>query len=975
MRPSQCRLLTFVASLTALVVVPSVAAAYPRIVHPFAIEPGSFHITASSYQAGAHADLTTAFSFVYEVSEDEEAATFSDVKTTIVNLPPGFLGSATAVPTCTDAQLSQSKPGGGVFCPPESQVGTISFTLGEPGKVNVGFTGPVYNMQSNSGVAATLGFSVGGITQILPVSVRPGDTGLTVTSPSIENLGEPHDIVFTVWGVPASPVHTPDRGRIVAEETGHEPFIIREGGEEVHIPIKPFLTNPTACTGHGERATLSADSWEEVENWSEASVEIPPITGCNRSPFSPSFAAQLTTTSAESPTGLDATVTVLQTWEDPESISTSDLENSRVTLPEGMTLNPSAGAGLGSCTPQQYAKETAFSLPGEGCPPESKIGTVEIETPLISEKLEGAVYVATPYDNPFNTLLGVYVVARVRERGVVIKVAARVDPNPATGRLVTTFQETPQAPFSRFVLKFRPGATAPLVSPPSCGSYAALAELTPWSAPFEPRNAESPPFQITQGAGGGACPSGGGVGGIPFHPQTVAYPLHGNAGAFSPLYVRISRNDGEQEITGFSTILPPGLTGDLSGIPFCGKGEIAAARAQSGQQAAEHPACPAASEIGHTIAEAGVGTVLAQTPGRLYLAGPFEGAPFSVVSVTSAKVGPFDLGTVVVHLPLRVDPHTAAVSIPSGPTDQIPHIIKGVVIHLRTIRVYIDREHFMLNPTSCSPSSIETTVIGGGADPSNPAGYEPASVANPFQIANCSSLAFQPRFKVLTSGKTSKQGGATLDVKLSFPSAPQGSEANIRKVKVELPKQLPSRLTTLQQACLAKVFESNPASCPAASVVGYARAVTPVLPVPLIGPAYFVSHGGEAFPSLIIVLQGYGVTVELTGNTFISKAGVTSSTFATVPDVPVGSFELYLPQGKNSALAANTNLCKVKGGLHMPTEFVSQNNTLIHQSTPITVTGCPKAAKARKARKARRARKARKARRAAHAHTSGSAGR
>jgi hypothetical protein len=946
------RLAAFVVSAVAFVVVPAGAVASPRIVHPFAIEPGSFHVTASSYQAGAHADLTTTFNFEYEVNGEE--ATLSDVKTTIVNLPVGFLGSAIAVPTCSDAQLSNRTPEG-VECPADSQVGVISFVLGEPHKENVRYTGPVYNIQSNSGVAATLGFSVGGITQILPVSVRPADTGLTVTSPSIEDLGEPHDIVFTVWGVPASAAHNFERGRIVAEQTGHEPYISNPGGEEVHTQIKPFLSNPTSCTGHGEVASMRANSWNEQENWSEASTEIPAITGCERDPFSPSFEVQPTTVSTESPSGLDATVSVPQTWEDPEALSSSDLEGSRVVLPEGMTVNPSAGSGLGSCDPEQYAKETAFSLPGEGCPPEAKIGTVEIETPLLSEKLSGAVYIATPYENPFDSLLSLYVVARDAERGVVVKVAGKIEPNPATGQLVTTFNQTPQAPFNRFVLKFRPGATAPLVSPPACGSYTALAELAPWSAPFEPRLAESTAFLISQGVGGSACPAGGVP---PFAPQTVAYPVHGNAGAFSPLYLRISRNDGEQEITGFATTLPSGLTGDLSGVPFCGESEIATARAQSGQQAEEHSACPAASLIGHTVAEAGVGTVLAQAPGRLYLGGPFEGAPFSVVSVTSAKVGPFDLGTVVVHLPLDVDPHTAAVSIPAGAADQIPHIIKGVVIHLRAIRVSIDREGFTLNPTSCAPASIGITVIGGGANPDDPAGYDPVTVSNPLQLANCGSLRFDPSFEVATKGRTSRLDGASLDARLSFPSVPPGSEANIKEVKVELPKQLPSRLTTLHQACLASVFEADPAACPAASIVGYARASTPILPVPLGGPAYFVSHGGEAFPSLVVVLQGYGVTVELVGTTFISRAGVTSSTFKTVPDVPVGSFELSLPEGRFSALAANGSLCKVKGGLRMPTEFVSQDNTVIHQSTPIAVTGCSKAKGVGKRRRAHRARRA-----------------
>ncbi len=508
-------LLTVLACVVVFVVVPASCGALPRVVHPFAIEPGSFHIAATvpspegpekppvpDYQAGAHADLTTTFNFEYEVNGEE--ATFSDVKSTIVDLPAGFLGSAIAVPTCSDAQLAAKSPQGGVECPADSQVGVISFVLGEPHRTNIHYTGPVYSMPSNAGVAATLGFDVAGITQILPVSVRPSDTGITVTSPSIEDLGEPHDISVTVWGVPASAVHNPQRGLVEAVETGHAPYITHEGGEEVNIQVKPFLTNPTSCTGHGELATMYADSWSEqfvnettgepeLEKWPSASTEIPPITGCERDPFSPSFEAVPTTTSAESPSGLDATVSVPQTWEDPESLSASDLKDSKVTLPEGMTINPSSGSGLGSCSPERYAKETAFSHPGEGCPPEAKIGTVEIETPLLSEKLTGAVYVATPYDNPFpepeqghpdGTLLALYVVARDPERGVVIKVAGKIEPNLETGQLVTTFKETPQAPFDRFVLKFRPGATAPLVSPPPAAPTAPRPNSRPGPPPW-----------------------------------------------------------------------------------------------------------------------------------------------------------------------------------------------------------------------------------------------------------------------------------------------------------------------------------------------------------------------------------------------------------------------------------------------------------------------------------------------------------
>jgi hypothetical protein len=314
------------------------------------------------------------------------------------------------------------------------------------------------------------------------------------------------------------------------------------------------------------------------------------------------------------------------------------------------------------------------------------------------------------------------------------------------------------------------------------------------------------------------------------------------------------------------------------------------------------------------------------------------------VSVTSATVGPFDLGTVVLRFGLNIDPNTAQVSVSPTSSEPIPTILHGIVTHVRDIRVYVDRAGFILNPTSCNPLQISSTLNGdvGGS----------ATVSSPFQAANCTNLAFKPSFKVSTAGKTSRQNGASLTVKLTYPTGALGKDANIRSVKVNLPKQLPSRLTTLQEACTDSVFNANPAACPAASRVGQARAVTPILPVPLTGPAYFVSHGGAKFPELIVVLQGYGVTIDLHGETFISKAGITSSTFRTVPDQPVTSFELTLPQGPNSALAAPSNLCKAT--LKMPTTFTAQNGMVIKQTTPISVTGCARHKKVHKASKHRK---------------------
>jgi hypothetical protein len=971
---------------------------------PFEIVPGSFKMALSTLsstgapepdnQAGAHADWT----FTFDFAHNKEGRTHNDLKDTVINVPAGFMGNADrfAFPTCRDALLVL----GVRECPADSQVGTITLDL-RIGEGMARDTAPVYNMEVNSfGVTAELGFNIG-ITQVIPITVRPQDSGITSTAPKTQDTGEPHDVSVTIWGVPAASVHDPERGRacIANNLVLKEPPVECEGGgEKANVAVTPFLANPTSCGMF--TATMKADSWEEPqpESWLSApvevgllgaSTEVAPITGCERLHFDPSLKVVPTTDSAESPSGLDVSLEVPQTWESPNALATSNVRDVKVTLPQGYTVNPSEGNGLEGCTPAQYAVETASSPQGAGCPPKSKVGEVEIETPVLAEKIAGNVYLATPYDNvpafgdehhPNGSLLALYVVAKAPDRGIIVKSAGKVETNETTGQLTSTFSGLPQQPFSKVTFKLTQGEPSPLVSPPACGRYIAQAELTPSSAESEPRFVSNE-LGIEAGIGGGPCPAGGIP---PFKPAVVAGTQSNSAASYSPFYLRIIREDGEQEITRFSTTLPPGLTGNLTGIPFCPDAAIEAARSATGHQELSASACPAASEIGHTLVGAGVGSVLAWTPGKVYLAGPYHGSALSIVSVTSATVGPFDLGTVVIRFALRINPITAQVEVDATGSDPIPHIIQGIVVHVRDIHVYVDRAKFILNPTSCDPMSISDTVTGAGADFTNPADQVPVTLTSPFQAADCASLHFKPVFKVSASGKTSRANGASLSVKLTYPNAPQGTQANIRYVKVDLPKQLPSRLTTLQKACTAAQFNTNPAGCPAASVVGHATAITPLIPVPLAGPAYFVSHGGEAFPSLIVVLQGYGITIDLVGSTFISKSGITSSTFKTVPDQPVGSFELTLPEGKYSALAANGNLCsvtntvtvkkkvtvrvkghkktvtrKVKesvaGSLTMPTAFVAQNGAVIHQSTPISVTGCAKAKPAKKAKKHKKA--------------------
>ena len=909
----------------------------------FGIAPGSVTAELSSTQAGAHADLTTSFGFD-TVAEDGQLA--ANARETVVELPPGFGGDLVDTPTCSASLFLREE------CPIGTQVGIVTITTNGGGTV---FAEPIYNLSPEPGDVAKLGFVLAALYVEGDVTVRPGDYGLQTRFQNIKaDSGIPFDsISATIWGVPSAAIHDPWRWN--PKNSG----VNGEYGVSSTDALVPYLASPTSCTSEPLQVGISVHSYEEPHAPPvAASAPLAPFDGCDRLGLPSTFTATATTTRASAATGLDVELGVQQTNESPEGLASSALNKAVVTLPEGMTVNPSAGSGLGACTQTQYEEEELAVSEERGCPSDSKLGTVRIKTPALDEEGTGSVYIATPYDNPFSepghpdgSLIALYVIARFPERGVVVKVAGKVSADPLTGRLVTTFEGVPlknapslaglpPVPFSLFTFSFRQGETSPLVTPPACGSYTVQAKLTPWSDPEDELADTSPAFTITNGFEGGACPTGGVP---PFSPGVSAGTLDNAAGSYSPFDLRITRNDGEQEITGFSSQLPPGLVANLTGIPFCPEADIALAREKTGAQEETEPSCPPASQIGHLLAGAGVGEVLAYAPGKIYMAGPFEGAPFSIAAITSAKVGPFDLGTVVVHLPLQINPTTAAVSIPAGAADQIPHIIKGIVIHIRDIRVSIDRPNFTLNPTNCNPMTFSATVIGSGASFTDPADEDPVTVTDPAQAADCANLTFNPAFTASTSGKTSKLNGASLTARLTYPNAPLGTQTNTAKVKVELPKRLPSRLSTLQKACIETTFNTNPADCPPGSIIGTVTAITPIIPAPLTGPAYFVSHGGAKFPELIFVLQGYGLTFDAHAETFISKKGITTSTFNSIPDVPLNSVEVKLAQGPHSALAANGNLCK--GKLTIPTTFTAQNGATLHQNTKIKVTSCPKKVK------------------------------
>jgi hypothetical protein len=847
--------------------------------------------------------------------EGLEDSSVQDPKDVVVDLPLGFVGSTLAAPECTFAQLSARISKGVAGCPPDTVVGHISTEPATNSSVN----SAIYNMVPERGVPAEFAY-VDGLAgaHVFYVHVVPTPEGyvLQTINPDIPQIQLDH-IAVTFYGDPAE----------------------RDGSGNVPIP---FFTNPTGCANGPLVASIYMDSWLNpgrlkadgtpdlsdpawVGSGERGQSVSPAVTGCNSLQFTPELFAQPTTHVADSPSGLEFEMKLPQT-ENAGVSATPALKRAEVTLPEGMTVDPSAGDGLQACSEAQIGwlggSLHNFSPAALECPEASKIGSLELATPLIPGTLDGALYIARQNENPFGSVLAAYVVVDDPVTGVLIKLAGRFTPDPQTGRMTAVFDENPQLPFSDLKLHFFGGPRAELTTPEGCGSFTTTSDLAPWSAPdsgLDPTPLDT--FLVESG-----CVNG-------FAPAFTAGSTNLQAGAYTPFVASFSRQDTDQELGGLSVSLPPGLLADVGSVPLCGE-----AQANAGT-------CPESTQVGTVKAGAGPGPNPLFVGGKAYLTGPYKGGPYGLSVVVPAIAGPFNFGVVVVRQSLRIDPTDAHVTDVSDP---FPTILTptgadgqtvGIPIRLRRIDVSIDRPGFTFNPTNCSKLQVSGSITSTHNASS--------SLASPFQVTNCATLKFQPKFAVSTAGKTTKADGASLAVKLTYPNTPQGTEANIAKVKVDLPKQLPSRLTTLQKACTAAQFNANPAGCPAASIIGHAKAITPILPVPLEGPAYFVSHGGEAFPSLILVLQGNGVTLDLVGSTFISKQGITSSTFKTVPDAPVGSFELTLPTGNYSALAANLpasahgSFCGQT--LKMPTEFLAQNGTKINQSTTITVSGCAKA--------------------------------
>ncbi len=930
-------------------------------------------------QAGSHPySLTTTFVFNLPIEGDVR-----DVK---LELPPGFVGDPNATPRCPYQEfIKQSKQTG--ECPIETQVGVASTFVSEKGITGVTpTTDPVYNLIPPNGMAAEFGYLVAGKTPVfLDASVRTGtDYGLDTTASEISQAVLVAGSKVSIWGVPADPAHNDVRDGCVASELGAEVPVEKVGwGLTTHdeenekegpigpynssgaqeqsyllasfgdscsseVPVRPLLTNPTSC-GVPRTASLSVDDWEEPGVFRTRSASLPALEGCGKLDFSPTVGVTPDGSGGSTPTGLSVGVHVPQeTTENPVGLAEADVKNTTVTLPAGVALSPGASDGLEACSEAEAGftgfaeldpsvepgvQSAQFSEAAVSCPLASKVANVRIKTPLLEHELLGSVFLAAPQnflgvpENPFSSLVALYLVAEEPVAGVRIKLAGKVVPNPVTGQLTTTFENTPQLPFSDLELEFYGTDRAPLTTPALCGTYATEGVFAP-SSDTPAVTAESS-FNITSGPNGSSCADP-----LPFAPTLESGTTNINAGGFTPLVTTFSREDGQQSLASIQLHYPNGVTGLISGVAQCGE-----AQANAGT-------CGPESVIGETIVSVGLGSdPFNVTGGKVYLTGPYEGAPFGLSIVNPAKAGPFDLQEgrpVIVRAKIEVNPQTSALTVTTnapGSPYSIPSIIDGIPLQIKHVYVNVNRPGFTINPTNCNPQQVTGTVTSteGASSP----------VSDEFQVTNCAILKFQPKVTVTTAGKASKANGASLNFKISYPAGSQGKQSWFNEARFDIPKQLPARLTTLQQACLAATFETNRAACPKASKIGTAVVHTPLLPVPLEGPVYFVSYGSAKFPDAVLALKGDNVNIELHGETFInSKTGVTSATFRNTPDVPFESIEVTVPTGPYSEFGANLppkdnyNLCGQK--LAMPTLLKAQNGLEINQNTPVQITGCPK---------------------------------
>jgi hypothetical protein len=833
-----------------------------------------------------------------------------DLREMRIALPAGMVLNPAALPTCSLAAFRQPRSSpyeasrSGESCPDATQLGTVAVQSPLEGGRTRRFG--LFNLAPAPGMAAQLGFAPYGAPIVLNESLAPNPDGSYALALQAANLPQALSLDalgLTLWGTPWAAAHNGERGDCLNEAEAAFPWAKCSVGASVDEPPQAYLTLPHQCSGPLP-FEVTADSWQQPAQASATVLnrgeggQPAEMGSCAAVPFAATPTAQLSDVKASSPAGFQLTLSVDQSGlTEPHRLAPAAIEAARIALPAGTTINPSVGAGLDVCSRAQFAAESADSAQGVGCPNASKLGDFTVRSPLFAESFEGSVYLAAPHENPFGTLIAVYLVARVPARGVVVKFAGRIDPAPGSGSLAASFEGLPDLPYSSLSFTLRTGERAPLVTPPACGEARSEVALTPRTGAATLTSSYA--TQISAGIGGGPCPSGP----PPFAPSVVAGGINSNVNSYTPYFVHIARQDQEAEITRYSLTLPKGITGKLAGVPFCGEAEIEAARRSSGFAEAANPSCPAASEVGHTDSGYGVGSSLTYAKGRIYLAGPYHGEPLSLVAVNPATVGPFDLGTIVVRSAFSVDPRTAQLQIDSAASDPIPHILDGIPIHLRDLRIYMDRPAFTHNPSSCAASQLSSTLGGSGADFASPADDTSATSQVHFQLLNCLILGFKPKLGVRLRGPSRR--GAYPELRATFAArGPQDS--NLKEISVALPHAEFVAQNHIKGICSRAAFAAD--RCPADSVYGSAVAYTPLLEAPLRGDVYLRASQGK-LPDLVASLHSGSIRIILEGAIGPTRQGGIKAYFAELPDEPIERFVMRLDGGRRGLLQNSYDIC------------------------------------------------------------------
>jgi hypothetical protein len=882
-RPSRSRrllvaVIALVASLTAMA---GVAQAEQTI--------NDFTVTSSTTQAGAHPDLTGSFSL--NLPGEPEAA-----KNILVNLPTGIFGNPGGILKCSAAEFVLSE------CSPDSQAGIITIYANyESDNAFLLGTAPIYNMQRVSeDEAARLSFVAPtvSIPVSVPVNVRSAsDYGLTLAVSGIPQTIPVNHVDFTIWGLPAIDSHEGDR--FPKGSPGNPPGCpgaadtLCSPGADAGQTIRPYTHNPSLCTGAPLPTTLEVQTYQDPGVRTSKTTAYPATTGCENQQFKPVFNAGLTNESADSPSGMDLQLKADQFIS--LAPSPSELRSASLTLPEGLSINPDAADGQTACSDV----EAGFGTENAGrCPDTSKIGTIEVHTPALDGPLQGALYFGEP--KPGNQ----YRVFMIFDGfGVHAKIATSVLPDPQTGRLTLTVVDLPQVPFEEFDLHLFSSDRGMMATPTQCRVYETEATFVPWNDRLSPQISK-PLLTVTSGPDKGNCP--GAV--RPFEPRLVAGMSNARGGDFSAFTLKLDRDDGDQFLRDLTFKLPPGFTGNLRGLGYCPDGAISAAAQLPGRVEQASPSCPPSSLVGTTNVAAGPGAHPFHAVGKMYLAGPFKGAPLSVAAVTPALAGPYDYGTVVVRVALHVDPLTAQVFAAS---DRVPSIIGGVPIRMRSIQVNIDKPSFTINPTNCEPLSVASQGIGDQETITDFTSY--------FQAVNCASLGFKPTMRVrVTSGR--KSTSRSDNPALRFDLRTRRNDANVKSIAVTLPHAFEIDQRHLGNICSEKELAEK--ECAGRTPIGKAATRTPLLDDPLSGPVYAVSGSG-GLPRLAFILNGQVKLVPRADTT--TAKGKLKTTVPVIPDAPIGHFRLDVFGGKVGYLINTRSLCAGAKRPVIKVDYLGQN--------------------------------------------------